>query len=108
MHTAALRRAGQIADGWSGSGQTYDEAVEILETIASIRREAGRTDQRFEAIVPLVEEVSEENRAHLVELGMTGTVSYPFPYTIGEDSTLQEKLDYLRRFGDEVISKDRG
>lgn len=108
QNPAALRRAGQIADGWSGSGQTYDEAVEILGTIASIRREAGRTDQRFEAIVPLVEEVSEENRAHLVELGMTGTVSYPFPYTIGEDSTLQEKLDYLRRFGDEVISKNRG
>ncbi len=107
QNPAALRRAGQIADGWSGSGQTYDEAVEILTTIASIRRDAGRADQSFEAIVPFVEEVSEDKRAHLVELGMTATVSYPFPYTIGEDSTLQEKLDYLRRFGDEVISKDR-
>ena len=37
---------------------------------------------------------------------MTGTVSYPFPYTIGAESTLQQKLDYLRRYGDEVIAKD--
>ena len=105
QNKAALRRAGQLSDGWSGSGQTYDEGVEILTTIARIRREAGREDTPFEAIVPFVEEVTPEQVRHLIELGMTGTVSYPFPYTIGPDAKLSEKLDYLRRFGDDVISK---
>lgn len=106
QNPAALRRAGQYSDGWSGSGQTYAEAVRVLETIAAHRREAGREDVPFEAIVPFVEDVTADQRAHLVELGMTGTVSYPFPYTVGPDASLQEKLDYLRRYGDEVIAKD--
>jgi len=105
-NVAALRRAGRYSDGWSGSGQTYAEAVRVLETIGTHRREAGREDEPFEAIVPFVEDVSADQRAHLVELGMTGTVSYPFPYMVGPDATLQEKLDYLRRYGDEVIAKD--
>lgn len=105
-NAAALRRAGRYSDGWSGSGQTYAEAVRVLETIGAHRREAGREDEPFDAIVPFVEDVSADQRAHLVELGMTGTVSYPFPYMVGPDATLQEKLDYLRRYGDEVIAKD--
>ena len=106
QNPAALRRAGAYADGWSGSGQTYTEAVDVLEQIAAHRRESGRADAPFDAIVPFVEEVSADQRAHLVDLGMTGTVSYPFPYSIGPDATLQQKLDYLRRYGDEVIAKD--
>jgi probable F420-dependent oxidoreductase len=106
QNKAALRRAGQLADGWSGSGHIYAEAKEVLETIASYRRDAGRLDLPFDAIVPFLETPTKDERKHLVELGMTGTVSYPFPYTIGPDSTLSEKLDYLRRYGDEVIAKD--
>ena len=106
VNAAALRRAGRYGDGWSGRGETYAEAVQILETIAAHRKEAGREAEPFEAIVPFVEDVSADQRAHLVELGMTGTVSYPFPYTVGPEATLQEKLDYLRRYGDEVIAKD--
>ena len=104
QNKAALRRAGQLSDGWSGSGQTYRDAREILDTLANYRREAGRLDRRFDAIVPFLETPTPDERAHLVELGMTGTVSYPFPYTIGPDAKLGEKLDYLRRYGDEVIA----
>lgn len=106
QNPAALRRAGQMSDGWSGSGQTYEEAKQILETIARIRGQAGRIDQPFDAIVPFVEDVSIDQRKKLVELGMTGTVSYPFPYTVGPDATLSQKLDYVRRYGDEVIAKE--
>ena len=107
QNPAALRRAGQLMDGWSGSGQTYAEAKQVLETIAAHRRKAGREALPFDAIVPFVEPPTEDERAHLVELGMTGTVSYPFPYTVGPDATRQQKLDYLRRYGDEVIARDR-
>ena len=79
----------------------------MLETIADHRRKAGREGLPFDAIVPFVEPPTDDERAHLQELGMTGTVSYPFPYTIGPDASLQQKLDYLRRYGDDVIAKDR-
>lgn len=107
QNAAALRRAGQIADGWSGSGQRYADAKAILETIGRYRREAGRDQLPFDAIVPFLEPPTSDQRAHLIEFGMTGTVSYPFPYTIGPDATLGEKLDYLRRYGDEVIAKEQ-
>ena len=106
QNAAAMRRAGQLADGWSGSGHDYAGARKVLETIAAYRREAGRESLAFDAIVPFLEAPSEDQRRHLIELGMTGTVSYPFPYTIGPDAKLSEKLDYLRRYGDEVIAKD--
>ncbi|MEZ4331784.1 MAG: TIGR03619 family F420-dependent LLM class oxidoreductase [Myxococcota bacterium] len=106
QNAAALRRAGRYADGWSGSGQRHADAVEVLETIARHRREAGRSRTPFDAIVPFVEAPTPDQRAHLIELGMTGTVSYPFPYTIGPRSTLAQKLDYLRRYGDTVIAKE--
>ncbi len=107
QNKAALRRAGQLSDGWSGSGHDYAGAKEVLESIAQIRRQAGRSDLPFDAIVPFLEAPTGDERKHLIELGMTGTVSYPFPYTIGPTATLQEKLDYLRRYGDEVIATDR-
>lgn len=107
QNKAALRRAGELSDGWSGSGQTYAEAREVLGKIAEHRRRAGREDLPFDAIVPFLEAPTDDQRKHLVELGMTGTVSYPFPYTIGPDTTLRQKLDYLRRYGDEVIAPDR-
>lgn len=107
QNPAALRRAGRYADGWSGSGQRHADAVEVLETIARHRREAGRSDLPFDAIVPFLEAPTADQRSELIELGMTGTVSYPFPYTIGPSSTLEEKLDYLRRYGDTVIAKER-
>jgi probable F420-dependent oxidoreductase len=106
QNKAALRRSGQYADGWSGSGQTFEDAQQVLATIADQRRLAGREGLPFDAIVPFVEPVSDDQKKALVEQGMTGTVSYPFPYTIGEGATLQDKLDYLRRYGDEVIAKD--
>jgi probable F420-dependent oxidoreductase len=106
QNEAALRRAGRLADGWSGSGQRYDDAREILETIAEHRREAGRLDRPFDAIVPFLEAPTPDERRHLIELGMTGTVSYPFPYTLGPEAKLEEKLDHLRRYGDEVIARE--
>lgn len=106
QNQAALRRAGELSDGWSGSGHTYAGAKEVLEKIAQIRRRAGRADLPFDAIVPFLEAPTSNQLEHLIELGMTGTVSYPFPYTIGADAKLSEKLDYLRRYGDEVIAKD--
>ena len=107
QNEAALLRAGQLADGWTGSGQTYAEAEQILKRLASIRREAGRTELPFEAVIPLVEPVDDAGRERLIQLGMTGTVHYPFPDTIGAGASLDQKLDHLRRLGDEVIATDR-
>lgn len=106
QNKAALRRAGQLCDGWSGSGQTFAEAEQVLKRIAEIRSEAGRTDLPFEAVIPLVEPIDADQRRRLADLGMTGSVQWTFPDTIGRGASLQQKLDHLRRLGDEVIARD--
>ena len=44
VSNVALRRAGTIGDGWLGSGQTPEEGVEMLSTIAEHRKAAAVRD----------------------------------------------------------------
>jgi len=40
----------------------------------------------------------------LEDAGATGTVSYPFVYSLGPTSSLDEKRAYLEGFGEQVIA----
>lgn len=99
----ALRRAGTLGDGWLGSGQTPDEALEMLGRIQAHRKAAGRHDEPFEAIVPLVTEPDPDVYKRLEDAGATATVSYPFSYALGPASTLDQKRAYLEGFAENVI-----
>jgi probable F420-dependent oxidoreductase len=100
---AALKRAATLGDGWVGAGNTPDEAAEILNTLNTLRKEAGRENEPFENIVPLTTPPNPDDYKRLSGLGAHGTVNYPFAYTIGPDATLQQKLDMMKQFGDNVI-----
>ncbi len=100
----ALRRAATMGDGWAGAGNTAEEAVEILKFLATQRKEAGRENEPFETIVPLTEQVDADTMLRLQDLGVDGTVNYPFCYTCGPDATLQQKLDMMKAFGENVIA----
>ncbi len=100
---AALRRAARRGDGWLGSGHTPDEAAELLRALAAQREQAGRSGEPFEAIVPLTVPPDFDTLRRLAELGASGTVNYPFVYTVGPGAALAQKLDMMKRYGDEVI-----
>jgi len=100
---AALRRAASRGDGWLGSGQTVDEAVEMLGELRRLRKEAGRDGEPFEAVAPLVSPPSADDFRRLEDAGATGTVSYPFSYTIGPTSSVDQKRAYLEGFAENVI-----
>jgi alkanesulfonate monooxygenase SsuD/methylene tetrahydromethanopterin reductase-like flavin-dependent oxidoreductase (luciferase family) len=102
---AALRRATRIGDGWIGTGQTPEQADAILGDLERGRREAGRANESFEAIVPLVVPPEGGLLRRLAARGATGTVSYPFVYTLGPASTLAQKRAYLEGFAEQVIAK---
>ncbi|MCS5635607.1 MAG: LLM class F420-dependent oxidoreductase [Myxococcota bacterium] len=104
---AALRRAATLGDGWCGAGNTPEEAEEILRTLASLRAEAGRENEPFDAIVPLTTEPKPDILKRLADLGATGTVSYPFSYTVGPDATLQQKIDAMKQFAEYVIAPNK-
>jgi probable F420-dependent oxidoreductase len=100
----ALRRAATLGDGWLGAGNTPDEAAEILASLSKLRKEAGRENEPFESIVPLTVPPDADALGRLSELGASGTVNYPFVYTVGPDATLQQKLDMMNQFGENVIA----
>lgn len=100
----ALGRAARIGDGWLGTGQTPDEALEICSTLHTLRQEAGRADEPFETVVPLVVPPDIDQLRRLRDQGMTSTSAYPFTYTIGPSSTLDQKRDMMMQFGEHVIA----
>ncbi|MFQ5415718.1 MAG: LLM class F420-dependent oxidoreductase [Myxococcota bacterium] len=99
----ALQRAASLGDGWLGAGNTPEQAAAILKDLARLRRDAGRESEPFEAVVPLLAPPDADTLRRLSDLGATGTVNYPFRYTLAPEASLAEKLDMMKRFGDEMI-----
>jgi probable F420-dependent oxidoreductase len=100
----ALRRAARVGDGWLGAGNTVEEAEEILRSLTQLRREAGRENESFEAIVPLTVPPDRDSLKRIADLGAAATCNYPFVYTCGPEATLQQKLDMMKQYGDNVIA----
>ena len=99
----ALRRAARLGDGWLGTGQTPDEAAHLLDELARLRAEAGRSAAPFSAIVPLTVPPSPDVLHGLEARGATGTVAFPFLYALGRRSSLDAKRAVLDRYAAEVI-----
>jgi probable F420-dependent oxidoreductase len=108
MNKAAIRRAGQYGDGWTGAGTNFEQTQTMLNAVAEQRRRFGRENEPFDCLVPLVEELAPDKMAKLIELGMTGTVNWPFSLTCPPNATVQDKIDAMRRFADNVIQPTNG
>jgi probable F420-dependent oxidoreductase len=98
----ALRRAAEKADGWIGAGNTPAEVPGILAEFRRLRQAAQREEEPFETIIGLSTPPDLATFQRLHEAGMSGGVSYPFKYTLGERSSLDAKKrvmeDFARRF----------
>jgi probable F420-dependent oxidoreductase len=98
----ALRRAAVKADGWIGAGNTPEEVPGLLAEFRRMRHEANRDRVPFETVIGLSTppELATFQRLHAA--GMTSGVSYPFAYTAGKRSSLDDKKrvmeDFARRF----------
>jgi len=105
---AALRRAARL-DGWMHGGGNPSDLPRLLNRLGELRRAEGREDAPFEVHVISVDAYSPEGVRRLEEQGVTDVVvGFRWPYSEGPDTQpLQEKLDLLGRYGDDVIAKVR-
>ena len=105
VNPRALRRAAQRCDGWLGAGNTVDDAVAIADELGRLRAEAGRENEPFEIVAPLFEPPTPDVLRKLEDHGVTGTVSFPFFYSVGPASTIEQKRAVMEQFSEGVIQK---
>ena len=106
--TPALRRAAR-SDGWLHGGGDPDDLPGLLERLGQLREEEGTADRPFEVHVISLDAYTADGIRRLEEQGVTDViVGFRWPYAVGPDTeVLQTKLDNLRRFADDVMSKVR-
>ena len=100
----ALRRTARVADGWVGNGNHPDEVPAILQKLKDWRFEYDREHLPFETIIGLYTSPNVETYKRLGKLGMSAGVSYPFSFSLGWKSTIQDKRKVMENFSQEIIS----
>jgi probable F420-dependent oxidoreductase len=98
----AFRRAVRH-DGWVGDIYTVGEACGHAARLLELRAEAGRADEPFEIITALSDAFLPEHFATARDAGVTEVWTMPWAYYSGLDATLEQKLDGMRRFAEDVM-----
>jgi probable F420-dependent oxidoreductase len=110
---AALRRAARL-DGWMHGGGDPADLPGLLARLAELRGQAelqgqvGVTGRRpFEIHVISADAYTVDGVRRLEEQGVTDVIiGFRWPYATGPDTEpLGEKIDHLRRYADDVITK---
>jgi probable F420-dependent oxidoreductase len=102
MSDAALRRAARH-DGWISDLISTADAATHVDRLEELRAEAGRTGP-FDVIVSLSDAVTADQFRQAGEVGVTDVLTMPWVYHGGFDLPLDQKLDGMRRFADEVVA----
>lgn len=113
---AARRRAARHGDGWVAVIHTMEEIAAAIVEINQLRREYGRDDEPFDIMLHCPDAESIDDIRRLEDLGVTDLQVTPWtqPGTVkveqGVSSSmqqqppLQQKLDAINRYADEVIA----
>lgn len=100
----AYRRAAHHGDGINLISLDQTELVERLAVINGFRKEYGRESEPFVVTVGMPAE-STDDMHRLEDLGVTNlAVGYRDAYE-PDTMALQDKIDWVKRFGDEIIAK---
>jgi probable F420-dependent oxidoreductase len=102
---AALRRAARLGDGWMHAGGGGEDLGEMLARLAELRREYRRDQDPFEVHVISLDAYTPDGIRRLESQGVTDAiVGFRNAYET-DTTTLDQKLEALRRYADQVISK---
>ena len=101
---AALRRAARLGDGWMHAGGDAEALGGMLARLAELRREYGRDRDPFEVHVISLDAYTHDGIKRLEDQGVTDAiVGFRNAYET-DTTTLDQKLEALRRYADQVIA----
>jgi alkanesulfonate monooxygenase SsuD/methylene tetrahydromethanopterin reductase-like flavin-dependent oxidoreductase (luciferase family) len=90
-------------DGWIGDLYTIEEAGRHARRLAELRDAAGATGQ-FRVITALTDAFLPEQFAAAEDVGVTDVWTMPWAYYHGLEASLEQKLDGIRRFAEDVVA----
>jgi probable F420-dependent oxidoreductase len=104
---AALRRAARLGDGWMHAGGSPEDLTRCVERLNLLRKEYGRDKEPFQIHASSLYAYQLDGVRQLEQLGVTDlVVGFRNPYTRAPDKqSLQEKLDLLRGYAENIIAK---
>jgi probable F420-dependent oxidoreductase len=105
---AALRRAARLGDGWMHGGGDPADLPRLLARLSELRSQApASTGRPFEVHAISSDAYTVDGVRRLEEQGVTDVIiGFRWPYATGPDTEpLGRKVDNLRRFADDVITK---
>jgi len=104
LSEAALRRAARH-DGWISDLQSSAELAEACATLRRYREEAGTAGRPFTVVGSSNDAVDVDGYRRLEEAGVDVLLTWPWVFYTGFRSDEQQRIDGIRRFADDVISK---
>ncbi len=98
----ALARAARC-DGWISVMHTTEEIREYSQRLHRLREEQNNTEGDFEILVSATDVFDLDGYRRLAEAGATGVITAPWRFYSGNTLDLNEKLEGIRRFADDII-----
>jgi alkanesulfonate monooxygenase SsuD/methylene tetrahydromethanopterin reductase-like flavin-dependent oxidoreductase (luciferase family) len=101
-----LKRAARIADGFVTPNTTSDKIDEMVQKIHRYRKEYGTDHKPFQMISVAIDAFDLDGHKRLEEMGIDEACVMPWLIYGGKfHSPVGVKVDAIKRFGDEVVSK---
>jgi probable F420-dependent oxidoreductase len=102
MSEVALRRAARH-DGWIGDVCSTEDAIGYAKRLGKLRAELGRTGDPA-VVVALDDALTADDFARAEAGGVTDVMTMPWLYYSGFKATLDQKIDGMRRFAEDVVA----
>lgn len=101
----ALRRAARIGDGWVSSGNTTEELAAMVSALRELLVAEGRDPDAFQVKAVTTDAFDLDAFRKLEAFGVTEVITQPWWLYGGDPEDLAVRVDAVRRFGDEVITR---
>ena len=102
MSEVALRRAARH-DGWIGDVCSTEDAIGYAKRLRELRAELSREGDPA-VVVALNDALTADDFARAESGGVTDVMTMPWLYYHGFKATLDQKIDGMQRFADDVLS----
>jgi probable F420-dependent oxidoreductase len=101
----AFRRAARLLDGWIAVIHSAEEIRAMIGELRRLREEHGRANLPFEIVGTANDAFGLDGYRRLEDIGVTTVLTLPWIFYGADPTSVVEKCDAVRRFGDEVISR---